>query len=134
MIKKTNKGVDIIMKIAVTAKKNTGLETDIDPRFGRANYFAIVDTVNMDVNFIANTAAESSSGAGVGAAQLIADQNVDIVISGSFGPKAFNGLSAADIKLYSVNGGTIKEAVEDYNNGVLQQLTTATNNGHIGNR
>jgi len=54
------------MKIIVTAKNNSGIESELDSRFGRANYFAIVDTESMDVNFIENSAAEASSGAGIG--------------------------------------------------------------------
>ncbi len=122
------------MKIIVTAKNNSGIESELDPRFGRANYFVIVDTESMDVNFIDNSAAEASSGAGVGAAQLVADQKVEVVISGNFGPKAFNGLNAANIRLYASNSGTLAEVVEEYNKGNLKQLSNATNSGHVGIR
>ncbi len=120
------------MKIIVTAKNKQGLESELDPRFGRANYFALVDTESRDLNFIENSAAEASSGAGVGAAQLVADQKVDVVISGKFGPKAFNGLNAANIKLYSSNSGTLAEVVKEYNKGNLKQLSNASNSGHMG--
>ena len=122
------------MKIAVTAKQNKGIDSEVDPRFGRANYFAVLDTKSMEIDFIQNTAAETSSGAGVMAAQLIADQKVSAVISGSFGPKAFNTLNTAGIKLYSSKGSTIKEVVEQYNKGILEQVTAASNSGHIGIR
>ncbi|MFP4017098.1 MAG: NifB/NifX family molybdenum-iron cluster-binding protein [Halanaerobiales bacterium] len=120
------------MKVVVTAKSKNGLDSEVDPRFGRANYFAVVDTDNMEVNFLENDAADSSSGAGVRAAQLIADQNAEAVLAGSFGPKAFNTLSAAGIKIYSYSSGTIAGAVDDFKNNCLKELTSASNNGHVG--
>lgn len=118
--------------IGITAVDNQGLDTKTDQRFGRANYFAVVDTANMEVRFIENTAADAASGAGVGAAQLIADQKVDVVISRNFGPKAFSGLKSANIELYSFSGGTIKDAVVAFNNGELKKINSATHSGHVG--
>jgi predicted Fe-Mo cluster-binding NifX family protein len=106
----------------------------MDSRFGRANFFAIVDTENMEARFIENSAASADSGAGVGAAQLFADQNVAAVISGDFGPKAFIALKTAGIELYSYRGSTIREAVEAYKNGELRELGVSSNNGHAGFR
>lgn len=120
------------MIIGITAVDNQGLDTKTDQRFGRANYFAVVDTANMEVRFIENTAADAASGAGVGAAQLIADQKVDVVISRNFGPKAFSGLKSANIELYSFSGGTIKDAVVAFNNGELKKINSATHSGHVG--
>lgn len=122
------------MLIGISALDNQGLDSKMDSRFGRANLFAVVDTGNMNIRFLDNTAAQADSGAGVGAAQLIADQKVDVLISGNYGPKAFSALNAANIELYSYSGGTIKEAVEAYNNGELKQIGGPTNNGHVGLR
>jgi len=121
-------------KVAVSASDNKGLETEVDLRFGRAPYYAIVDTENMEIIFIENPATGAASGAGVRAAQLIADQKVEAIISGNFGPKAYSGLVAANLKLYSFTGGSIKEAIEALNKGQLQEITGPTNKAHSGLR
>lgn len=120
------------MKIAVTASDNNGLESNIDTRFGRAPYFAIIDTETMDIKFISNSAVMSNSGAGVTAAQTIVDQKVNALISGKLGPKAFTALKAAELKLYTYNDGTIKKAVEAFKSGNLEELIKANNNSHAG--
>lgn len=122
------------MKIAVTATSDKGLEANVDARFGRARYFAIVDTETMEADFINNSASKAASGAGISAAQEVSEQGVDGVISGNFGPKAFSGLQAADLKLYSMDGGTVKDAVEKLNSGELDELSNPTNDAHAGLR
>ncbi len=122
------------MKIAVTASSDKGIEANVDSRFGRARYFAIVDVETMEVNFVENSASKAASGAGISAAQAVSEQGVDAVISGNFGPKAFSGLQAAQLKLYSIDGGTIKDAVEKLKEGALQELSDPTNNAHAGLR
>jgi predicted Fe-Mo cluster-binding NifX family protein len=120
------------MKISVTASTNTGLEAEVDLRFGRAPYFAVVDSETMDVDFINNSATKVASGAGVKGAQTIVDQNVDVVISGNFGPKAFSALKAANLKLYVFEGGTIQNAIEEFKNKSLDELSNPTNEAHSG--
>jgi len=120
------------MKIAVTASNNTGLESEVDSKFGRAGYFAIIDLDTEEVEFIANTAADSASGAGVKAAQLVADEEVEALISGRVGPKAFRGLDKAGIKIYSTTETTLQEVVVAYKDGNLTELDGPTNQGHFG--
>lgn len=114
------------MKIAISAKSSKGLEAEVDRKFGRALFFAIVNTEDMEVVFIANPAKLEAGGAGVMAAQTIANKNVAGVISGDFGPKAFNGLKSANLKMYLFKEGTIKEAVNAFKKGKLEKLTKPT--------
>lgn len=120
----------IYMKIAVTSVDNQGLNSMIDSRFGRAPYFAIVDTSSMDINFIKNTASSAPHGAGVMATQTVTDQEVEAVISGNYGPKSYDGLKSAGIKLYSCKKMTIEKAVEKLKNKELNLITAPTRDGH----
>ncbi len=122
------------MKIVITTSNDQDLEAKVDLRFGRAPYFAIIITETMEIEFMVNSASTAASGAGVLAAQLVIDQNVDAVISGNFGPKAFKGLVTAKLKLFSVNGGTINEAVEVFKDGKLKEIPGPTNEAHSGIR
>ena len=120
------------MKIAVTASNDQGLEAKIDSRFGRAPYFTIVDVDTMEASVIDNSASNAASGAGVSAAQTVSDEGVTGVISGNFGPKAFDSLKAGDLKLYSFTDGTVQEAINEFKKGTLEELSNPTNGAHAG--
>ncbi|MGM0502567.1 MAG: NifB/NifX family molybdenum-iron cluster-binding protein [Bacillota bacterium] len=120
------------MKIVVTTVDNNGLEAKLDSRFGRASYFAVVDTTDNSVEFIANDAKNASSGAGVQAAQTVADTGADVLISGNIGPKAFTGLNKTEIEIYSASEKSVAEVIEDYKAGELEELEGATKSAHAG--
>ena len=108
------------MKIAISAT-GKDLDSAIDPRFGRAGYFIIVDTESGDiVNVIDNLAAQNAAqGAGINAATLVAGSGAQIVLTGQIGPKAFEVLQASGIKMISNVSGTVGEAVEQYRKGAI---------------
>ncbi|MCF8001051.1 MAG: NifB/NifX family molybdenum-iron cluster-binding protein [Halanaerobiales bacterium] len=112
------------MKIAVTASNNNGFESEVNKHFGRSPFFAIVDTEVEEIELVKNSAAQASSGAGVQAAQLISDQGVEVLLSGSVGPKAYTALSSGNIKMYISQDETVHEAVKSLENNNLSQLTS----------
>ncbi|MBM7556389.1 NifB/NifX family molybdenum-iron cluster-binding protein [Halanaerobacter jeridensis] len=120
------------MKIVVTAADDNGLKAKLDSRFGRASYFAFVDTKDDSVEFIKNDAKNASSGAGVQAAQTVADTGADVLISGNIGPKAFDGLSRTDLEIYSGPEESIQKVIDEYQLGNLEQLESATKSAHAG--
>jgi predicted Fe-Mo cluster-binding NifX family protein len=119
------------MKIAVTAKSNT-LESEIDPRFGRCNYFIIIDIDTMGFESISNESAMASGGAGIQAAQTVAKTGVEVVVTGNIGPNAFQTLSAAGIKVFTGVNGTVKEAIEKHKKGELKKTESASVDSHFG--
>lgn len=119
------------MKIAVAASGDN-LDSQCDPRFGRCSYFVVVDSETMQLEAIPNTAAVQGSGAGIAAAQLVADSGADAVIAGNLGPNAFQALSAGGLKLYQHTSGTVREAVEAVKSGSLQPIGGANVPSHFG--
>lgn len=101
------------MKIAVAAKEN-GLDSPVDPRFGRCRYFILADPQTMSYEAILNPAAEASGGAGIKAAQFVVSKGAGAVIAGEIGPHALQALEAGKIAIYNVKSGTVKEALENY--------------------
>jgi len=110
------------MKIAITAT-GADLNAQLDPRFGRTQYFIIVDPETMAFETIENTGVGASHGAGIQAGQLMSSKDVSAVITGSVGPNAFQTLTAAGIQIFQSPKGTVKQAVEAYKNGQLQPIT-----------
>jgi predicted Fe-Mo cluster-binding NifX family protein len=120
------------MKIIITTVSSS-IDSDIDPRFGRGAYMLVVDTVTIQVEAHPNPGVNASGGAGIQAAQFVADQKAEAVISGDFGPNAFNALKAAGIAMYLyADCRTARQAVERFQAGQLQEVGESTQSGHHG--
>lgn len=122
------------MKIAISVSGNT-LDSYFDARFGRAAAFCIVDTETNIWQVLDNPALSASGGAGVQAAQFVAGLGVQAVVSGTFGPNAFDTLDAAGIKMYLAPGDksyTTAETLEMFKAGELGRADAATHEGHHG--
>ena len=119
------------MKICISSK-GKDLDAVVDQRFGRCQYFLIVDTDTMKVKTISNEAILSSGGAGIQAAQIVTKEEVSSVITGNIGPNAFSILKAAGIKIYTGVIGTIKDAIDNYKNGNLKETGSANVESHSG--
>jgi predicted Fe-Mo cluster-binding NifX family protein len=118
------------MRIAF-ASQGKGLEALVEPRFGRAPYFVVVDTDNDSVTVISNEDnMQTAQGAGVKAAETVVSHRVDIVVSGNIGPKAFAALSAAGVKAVLWADGTVAEAVELLKEERLRPIQSANVEGH----
>jgi predicted Fe-Mo cluster-binding NifX family protein len=75
------------MKIAITATGDN-LQASVDPRFGRAQYFIILDPDTMEFEAISNTDLNAAHGAGIQSGQLMSSNNVKAVITRNVGPNA----------------------------------------------
>jgi predicted Fe-Mo cluster-binding NifX family protein len=109
--------------VTVTAE-DRGLDTPMDPRFGRAARFLVVDPATRSVlETLDNASRDAAHGAGTSAASLMHEQRVDAVISGRFGPKAFEGLRAMGIATWVAPPGlTAAEALDRFGDGGLEQM------------
>ena len=118
------------MRIAVTS---TGREmTDaVDPRFGRARHFIVVDT-ETGVSEVHDNAQNLSApqGAGIQAGETVARLGVKAVLTGNVGPKAFRVLQAAGIEIYVCGEATVAEAVRRFTAGELQRAEAASVEAH----
>lgn len=109
------------MKICVTSNGPT-MDASVDPRFGRCQYFVFVDSETMEHEAMPNPGIGASSGAGIQAAQTIADKGVGVVITGQVGPNALQTLGATDISIVTGASGTVSDAIEQYKCGRLQAV------------
>jgi predicted Fe-Mo cluster-binding NifX family protein len=119
------------MKIAVSAT-GKDLNSPIDPRFGRCQYFLFVDPETMEFEVLENEGLMAMGGAGVQAAQLIVQRGASVLITGNLGPNAASALSASGIKVYLVPGGTINDVITSYKSGSLREASGATVPPHFG--
>jgi predicted Fe-Mo cluster-binding NifX family protein len=110
------------MKVAVSATGD-GWDEGVDPRFGRARGFFIIDTDTAQTTYLDNLAnVEVGHGAGTGAATAVVHAGVQVVLSPRVGPKAAAVLDAAGIQvLGGVEHVSIREAYEMYREGTLKE-------------
>ena len=119
------------MKIAITSTGKT-LDSQVDPRFGRAACFIIVDTETMDFSAIENENAAAAGGAGISSAKVVIDVGAEAVLTGNCGPNAERTLTAASVKLYIGATGTVAEAVELFKSGKLTEAAGPNVQSHFG--
>lgn len=113
-------GVKKMNKIAVSSEGPI-LDDQVDPRFGRAGGFLLVDPETMECEYIDNGAGQTlGQGAGIQAAEIVTSAGAGVVLSGYVGPKAFTALTAAGVKVgQDCENMTVRQAVEKYRKGKI---------------
>ena len=119
------------MKICVTSQGKT-LDDQVDQRFGRCQFFIIVESDTLDYEAIENKNAQFSGGAGIQSGQLMASKGVKAVLTGNVGPNAFQTLQAGGIKIYIGLSGKVRGAVEKYKKGELKATESASVGSKFG--
>ncbi len=95
------------MKIAISCK-GPSIDDSFDSHFGRASYFQIFED-NKWHSFDNRENANAAQGAGISTAQSIIDMGVDVIITGSLGPKASRVIADSDIQVFLSDLPSIKE-------------------------
>lgn len=121
------------MKIIVTSE-GKDLSAPSSPRFGRCPFYILVETETMTFQALPNPAMSASGGAGIQAAQFVVEQEAEAVLTGNVGPNAMDVLQAAELTVYLLDGGSVKEAVEAYRAGQLEVAQEANVQAHAGMR
>jgi len=119
------------MKIAISATGPT-LEAEVNPRFGRCQYFIIVNPETKEFEAVNNSSATAAGGAGISAGQMIVGKGVEAVLTGNCGPNAYQVLSAAGIKVITGVSGKIDDAIEEYKLGTFSATQQANVPDHFG--
>jgi predicted Fe-Mo cluster-binding NifX family protein len=122
------------MKIAIPVDEKT-LESNVCASFGRAPYFLIFDTETKESVFIDNSAAASTGGAGIKAAQTIVDHKANALLTPRCGQNAADVIKSADIKIFKSTSNSVKDSIADFIDGKLPLLDEihAGFHGHGGN-
>ncbi|RLE42635.1 dinitrogenase iron-molybdenum cofactor, partial [Candidatus Woesearchaeota archaeon] len=79
------------------------------------------DKINL-VKVIDNPNVNVGGGAGISTAQLAANENVEAIITGNIGPRAFGVMQQLNIKVYRATGKAI-DAVKQLLEGKLEEIT-----------
>ena len=99
---------DIIIAVASDGKT---LKDSVSQRAARCPYFLFIDGTGKLLEAVDNPYADTRGGAGVSAANFLAERNVTIVIAGRFGDKMKNVLETKEIA-YFESQGIVEEAIK----------------------
>ncbi len=116
------------MKLCITAT-GKNIDANTDARFGRAPWFLIIDTdTGAILEAIENTASAQPQGAGIAAAKLVSDKNVDAILTGSVGPNATSVFQTAGVNLIEgvSSQDTVQEALAKFKQGAYDQAGAST--------
>jgi predicted Fe-Mo cluster-binding NifX family protein len=109
------------MKVCVTST-GPSLDSEMDPRFGRCQYFLFVDPESLALEAVENPNLAAAGGAGIQSAQFVANKGVEAIITGQVGPNAFTTLQAAGLKILIGASGKVREVLEKYKKGQLSSF------------
>lgn len=113
------------MKICFTSQ-GRDLESEVDPRFGRARYFTIYDDGSRDHEVVDNQQNfNAAGGAGIQSATNVVQRDCQWVVTGHIGPKAMSVLQEAGVKVATGATGTVSQAIEQFLNGQLSEADSA---------
>ena len=123
------------MRIAVSST-GKDIESNVDMRFGRCPYFIIAEIEDKkikNIKAIQNISAMQTGGAGITAAQLIGNEDVQAVITVNIGPKAFAVLQQLGIDIYQ-GSGKIKDVLSQFIDNKLTKIKAATGPTFMGTK
>ncbi len=109
------------MKVCITST-GPSLDAEMDPRFGRCQYFIFVDPETMEFEAVENPNIGAAGGAGIQSAQLVINRGVEALITGQVGPNAFTTLQTGGVKIIPGATGQIREVLQKYKRGELTSL------------
>ena len=95
-------------RICITAK-GKDLEAEVDPAFGRALYFLVIDPETFYFEALDNPNIEAAHGAGIQSAQFITNKSIGTVITGDCGPNTQRILQSAGINVITGASGKVKD-------------------------
>jgi predicted Fe-Mo cluster-binding NifX family protein len=110
------------MKICVPTDTDNGADAAVMAHFGSAPFFTIYDTDTKRFELIDNRNLHHIHG-GCQPLLALSGQVVDIVICGGMGARAVQKLSEGGIKAFKIKGATVKEALVNYFEDNLNEIT-----------
>lgn len=112
-------------KIAIPSMNESGLESDVCFHYGSCEYFTIVDVSDKNiesVKTISNLSPEVEHNCAA-PSKILESHNVNAVLVAGIGGRPLMSLAEKNIKVFAGIKGKVSNAIDDYNNGLLQELS-----------
>ena len=112
-------------KIAIPSMSDSGLESDVCVHYGSCEYFTIVDVNNENIasiKAISNFSPEVEHNC-TAPSIILKSHNVDTVLVSGIGGRPLMSLVEKKIKVFAGAEGKVSNAVDDYNKGLLHEIS-----------
>jgi len=111
------------MKTVAISANGKDIDAGVEPRFGRARFFILADPITQEWEPVDNLAPLSSlQDVGILTAKnLTKNRVVQTVVTGNCGPKAFEELKGAGVKVFLNAQGTVRQALNRLRQGELEE-------------
>lgn len=111
--------------IAIPSMTDSGLKSDICAHFGSCEYFTIVKVAGEKVEEVSAISNASPNGEHNCAAPaiLLKEKNVDAVLVSGIGGRPLISLTCKGIHVFGGAFGSVSDAIQDYQAGLLQELS-----------
>jgi predicted Fe-Mo cluster-binding NifX family protein len=118
-------GEKVKERIVIPAEDGNGLDARLSEHFGRAPYFIVIE-LNEDGS-ISNVQAISNESEHFGGSGRPPDRLLQFkpnaIITYGMGPRALSIFQEAGVAVLKANANTVKEVIEAYKQGNLEELT-----------
>lgn len=111
-------------RVAIPAMNPGGLEAPISGHFGHCDVFVLADIEDGNlVNSQNLPNGDHSEGGCMVPVNILAQHGVSAVIAGGMGLRPRMGFQNAGIKVFMGQGATVKEALDNYLKGSLEEMS-----------
>ena len=113
------------VKIIIPVEDESGLSAQLAKHFGRAPFYALI---SLDENSqVINVETIRNVGEHFGGEGHMHDHILkakpDVIITPGIGPRGLSNFQSMRIAVLKANSDTLKEAIDEYKSGVLQEIT-----------
>jgi predicted Fe-Mo cluster-binding NifX family protein len=109
------------MNLCIPVMEDKGLDSEVNPHFGSAPTFLIVDTDAMTARAVANTNLHHGHGA-CQPLSVLGGQNIQAMAVGGIGMGALTRLRSGGIEVYLSDLPTARETVAAFKAGTLRPV------------
>jgi cation diffusion facilitator family transporter len=116
------------IKVGIPSVEDRGLGSRISTHFGNVPFFAFIELENNQTKYVyvkVNSAARITRKKGIGAAQFLVDEKVDVVLAGGMGEGPFHLLRDNLVQIFVLPEQIeLKQAIRLLNENKLERMTT----------
>jgi predicted Fe-Mo cluster-binding NifX family protein len=113
---------EVYMKTIAISTSRRSLDAPVEGLFGRSRFFILADPDTLEweaMDNIGNISGNQSIG--IATARSLVKRNIQTVMTGKCGPKAFEELTTAGIKVILDTEGTVRQALDKFKRGDTRQ-------------
>ncbi len=112
-------------KFAIPLESDNGMASEVNEHFGMTEYFLVLEADGDKIISTGTLQDDPSAEGHKPPAEFLADNGVQIVLTGGIGPHMIQILLDRGVRIFKGAVSTAQDAWEDYKAGMLTEVRTA---------